>query len=379
MDRFSVCIVGAGVIGLAIAEQLSKSKSIDPEKIVLLEQESAFGQHISSRHSEVIHAGIYYPSNSLKAKFCVRGRELLYEHCESFNVPFKKIGKCIVASEEEMASLEALQQAAANNGVNDLQYWEGSKLRSEEPAVSAMHALYSPSTGIIDSHSYMQSLYQLATSRGVLFAPYTKVNAIDYDGSGFQLDTTITGKTKEETYSFRSEVLVNCAGLSAQALAEKIPGIDPSIIPALHLCKGDYFTYSKKNPFNHLIYPLPEKNTTGLGIHSTQDLSGQLRFGPDTEYVQEVNYDIDVSKKERFANAIRSYFPTVSAEHLQPAYSGIRPKLSAQGETASDFVIQTSAQHRIDNLIQLFGIESPGLTSSLAIAEHITMELWQAI
>ena len=375
MDRFSVCIIGAGVIGLAIAERLSNSGLKDSNDIVLLEQESAFGQHTSSRHSEVIHAGIYYPQDSLKAKYCVRGRSLLYEFCKKYEVPHRQIGKCIVTKSVNTSSLEILKRNANANGVTDLEYWNEEKLKAEEPSLSASHAIYSPSTGIIDSHTYMQTLHNLATDNGVVFAPNTQVLEIRKTKETFLVYTSIGNQPIPENYTFQCDAVINCAGLSAQSIACKIDQVIAESIPSLHLCKGDYFSYNKRNPFKHLIYPMPEENTVGLGVHSTQDLSGQLRFGPDTEYVTDVAYDIDASKNVKFAESIREYFPSIDANDLQPAYSGIRPKISGSTEPPADFVIQDSNSHGVDNLVQLFGIESPGLTSSLAIAEAVIQKL----
>ncbi len=375
MDRFSVCIIGAGVIGLAIAERLGRSHFKEHSDIVLLEQEPAFGQHTSSRHSEVIHAGIYYPQNSLKAEYCVQGQSLLYEFCKKYDVPHQKIGKCIVTNEVDTLSLEALKRNANANGVTDLEYWDAAKLQGEEPSLSARHAIHSPSTGIIDSHTYMRTLHGLATDNGVVFAANTRVLTITKPNETFYVHTSIGNQPTPEDYTFACNAVINCAGPSAQSIAGKIDRVITESIPALYLCKGDYFAYSKRNPFKHLIYPMPEKNTVGLGIHSTQDLSGRLRFGPDTEYVADVTYDIDASKKEHFAESIRQYFPRVETEDLQPAYSGIRPKIAGPAEPPADFMIQDSDTHGVDNLVQLFGIESPGLTSSLAIAEAVFQQL----
>ncbi len=371
MDKFSVCIAGAGVVGLAIAYQLSRSGRFAPDTIVILEQDGDFGQHTSSRNSEVIHAGIYYPADSLKARLCVRGKQQLYEYCQSYEIPFRKLGKCIISNESDDSSLEKLKARAELNGVEDLEFWPQDKLATEEPAVSARHALFSPSTGIIDSHSYMQSLLHQAQMAGVLFAPNTRVDVVSRRGDDFEVSTSIARNAKEEAYLLQCELFINCAGLGAQDLAQRIDGCQDRAIPELFPCKGDYFAYNGKNPFKHLIYPLPEANTQGLGIHSTTDMSGQLRFGPDTEYVETLYYDIDASKAERFADAARSYFPAIETKRLAPSYSGIRPKLAGPGMAVADFVIQTPSQNGQSGLLQLFGIESPGLTSSLAIAEYV--------
>ena len=375
MDKFSVCIAGAGVIGLAIAENLSRHPRFTPDSIVVLDQEAQFGQHISSRNSEVIHAGIYYPADSLKAALCVRGKALLYEHCQSYKVDFNKIGKCIISKENDCEKLAAIQERALANGVDDLELWSSATLASEEPAVAASSALYSPSTGILDSHGYMQSLLQLAQSRGVLYAPFTQVSSVQTQNTGFTVETAIENKNGAHRYEFHCEIFINCAGLQAPQLASNIEGLRAASIPDLHLCKGDYFNFTGRNPFTHLIYPLPEDALRGLGIHSTMDLSGQLRFGPDAEYIEQVAYSINPGKAELFVESIAQYFPGIQTQDLVPAYSGIRPKLSGPDEPAADFLIQEQREHGIEGLLQLFGIESPGLTASLAIAEHVAERL----
>lgn len=372
MDRFDVCIVGAGVIGLAIASELSRHASMRGRSIVVLERESSFGQHTSSRNSEVIHAGIYYPQNSLKARLCVRGKQLLYEHCERYDVPHKRTGKLIVAQETQLTDLEQITIKAQANGVSDLTWLDRKELARLEPAVSASAALRSPSTGIIDSHRYMDSLLRLAEQSGVQFAPHTEVVGVEPVAAGFHIDCRILQRTQKERYSFIATTLINCAGLEAQALAGRIAGLPPECIPPLYLCKGDYFAYSGKSPFKHLIYPVPEKNTAGLGIHGTLDLSGQLRFGPDAHYVETLDYTVDPGKASRFAESIARYFPAISAQQLTPAYSGMRPKLVPADSPAADFQIEECSAKGFPGLLQLFGIESPGLTASLAIGEYVT-------
>lgn len=375
MDRFEVCIAGAGVIGLAIARHLARSKRFSAGSIVIVDQETDFGRHTSSRNSEVIHAGIYYPQGSLKAQLCLRGKQQLYEYCETNNIPFSRTGKCIITTESHTDSLEKLEHRALLNGVDDLHLWSQSKVAEEEPAVSATAALFSPSTGIVDSHQYMQCLLHEAEAAGVIFARSTRIESVELAHGGFRVHTRIPGKPGEEAYSFASDVFINSAGLQAQDLARVTEGVKEADIPRLYPCKGDYFAYSGKNPFRHLIYPLPEPNTQGLGVHSTTDMSGQLRFGPDTEYVHEIDYAMEASKSREFAAAIARYFPAVEPDRLAPGYSGIRPKLAGPGMAVADFEIQTPETHGLAGLVQLFGIESPGLTSSLAIAEYIEARL----
>ncbi len=373
MERFDVCIVGAGVVGLAIAYQLSHCAANTKRSILILDRLPGFGQSTSSRNSEVIHGGIYYPPGSLKAKLCLEGKPLLYEYLERKNIPHRKIGKLIVAQANQAEALERILDNAASCGMQDLELLEKIQLQRQEPQVSACFALYSPSTGIIDSHAYMHSLLHDCQQQGVIFAANTLVEKIQPQSSGFKLTTSITGSkgAAAENYEFTSAAIINTAGLEAHLLARKIAGLDPKTIPHIHYCKGDYFSYGKPSPFSHLIYPVPEANTTGLGIHSTLDLSNQLRFGPDTEYIDSPHYRVSEQKRGKFAAAIRSYFPKLSADALIPAYAGVRPKLSGPGEAPADFLIQTQHSHGIAGLIQLFGIESPGLTASLALGKHI--------
>ena len=373
MDNFHICITGAGVVGLSLAYQLSKSSNYKQGSIVLLDAENSFGTITSSRNSEVIHAGIYYAENSLKAKFCVKGKDHLYSFLERHKIPFKRIGKLIVSQEGEEGALAEIQKAALKNTITDLKFLKRNQLQEIEPALSANAALYSPSTGILDSHRYMETLLNLAQKNGVIFAPRTCVENIYMKGNQFNVVTEIkpAADVNVVNYEFTCDKFINSAGLSAQKLALSTDGVEEKHIPPLYPCKGDYFSYSGKNPFNHLIYPIPEKNHTGLGIHSTSDMSNQLRFGPDTEYIDNFYYSIDETKRSSFASSVRSYFPQINKHKLIPAYSGIRPKLNKPGEPAADFVIQGPETHNIDGLVQLFGMESPALTASLAIAEYV--------
>jgi L-2-hydroxyglutarate oxidase LhgO len=371
-DSFDICVIGAGVIGLAIAYELAKKYKNQNVSILILERESNFGQHISSRNSEVIHAGIYYPTGSLKAELCVTGRELLYSHCEQFGIAYQRIGKLIVAKNTEADALVQLKESAIANGVLDLQLLNKVELQKLEPHIKADTALHSPSTGIIDSHGYMQSLLHLAENLGVQFSPYSRVEKIDTNADAFVVHCQLGENRSPEYYAFNCQQLINAAGLEAQSIAQSMPAIPKNTIPILHYCKGDYFDYRRRNPFSHLIYPMPEANTTGLGIHATMDMSSQLKFGPDTEYVEKVDFEIDSNKAKAFAKKISSYFPAIKADDLKPAYSGIRPKLSGPDEAVADFEIQGKSVHGLPGLVQLFGIESPGLTASLSIARHIS-------
>ena len=375
MDRFDVCIGGAGVIGLALSYQLLKS--FPKASIVLIEQEPSFGQHTSSRLSEVIHAGIYYPPGSLKAKLCVEGKASLYEFCDTYRVPYRQIGKLIISQSDSDTTLTSLERNAKSNGVHDLEYWTEDRIRIAEPAIRAKSALFSPSTGIVDSHQLMTSLLGLSEQQGLLFAPRTKITSVHPYGQGFELDTRIYDGRKPKTYKFKAKWFINCAGLWSQQLAETIENLPASCIPRRFLCKGDYFDYQGTNPFTHLIYPLPDPKLAGLGIHSTQDLSGRLRFGPDAEYIDAVDYRITSNKRNAFAQAIRRYFPALEADKLTPAYAGVRPKISGPGDQPGDFVIAGPKESGVPGLVQLFGIESPGLTASLSIGSSIAQLIKQ--
>ncbi|MDT8428816.1 MAG: NAD(P)/FAD-dependent oxidoreductase [Pseudomonadales bacterium] len=364
MDQSDICIVGAGVVGLAIARQLAQSRYFSGRQIVLLEQHDDYGREVSSRNSEVIHAGLYYPQDSLKTRLCIRGRELLYDYCQRYQIPYRRIGKLIVAARAEESSLATLARQGEANGVQ-LHWLDANQLQSLEPAVTACHALLSPDTGIIDSHALMSSLLHQASSAGVDFVPNTEVTGVETCHNGFVVHTT----NKGQTYRFHCDFLINSAGLQAQSLAEQISGTDKELIPPLYPCKGSYFSYRGKSPFSRLIYPLPAQHS--LGIHATLDMAGQLRFGPDAEYVQTLDYGVDQELAGIFAEAIRSYFPQLQADRLCPDYAGIRPKLQAPGASFSDFCINDGRLQGIPGLIQLFGIESPGLTASLALAEHV--------
>lgn len=368
MERFDVCIVGAGVVGLAIAYRLSLSN----RSVILLEKNSLYGQETSSRNSEVVHAGIYYPPGSLKARFCVEGKQRLYDFCETYSVPFKKTGKLIVAqSDSQREELNRLAKNAQQNGVNDLQFFDASRLAQAEPKVKGVAALYSPSTGIIDSHHLMTTLLSLAQQANFLYAPCTEFVCARKISERFNIQVKSVG----EFYEFQASTLIDTAGLSAMQVSNNIDALPKAAVPELHLCKGDYFSYSGTSPFSHLVYPLPEPNSVGLGIHATLDLAGSLRFGPDARYLvsndTHINYSVDENKRTIFADAISRYFPDIDVSRLQPAYSGVRPKLNPQGAPAQDFKIQTCKEHSVPGLVCLYGIESPGLTSALAIAEYI--------
>lgn len=362
MNDIDILIIGAGAVGLACAARLAAPG----RSVLVVEAERLIGSHTSSRNSEVIHAGIYYAPGSLKAELCLEGRERLYAWCAAHDVPHGRIGKLLVAVEDdELGKLQALDTNARASGVHDLQPLDAAQLHALEPAVRGVAALLSPSTGIIDSHAYMHSLQTVAENNGAQVVLDTRIDRLTRAADGWIAEGVSVG----EPFSLQAGQVINAGGLFAQQLAANTEGL--AGIPPLHLCQGRYFTYSGRSPFAHLIYPMPEANTAGLGVHATLDLGGQLRFGPDVRYLDAIDYQVDEHLRGPFAQAIRRYFPGLDSERLQPGYAGIRPKLSAAGEPAADFVIQTATDHGQSGLINLFGIESPGLTASLAIAERV--------
>lgn len=364
MDYIDTCVIGAGVVGLAIGRVLASFNS----ELLVLDTETNYGQGISSRNSEVIHAGIYYPANSLKAKLCVRGKQLLYEYCESHHVAHKRCGKLIVATQlQEESALEEILLKAENNGVDDLQRWSARKIAEEEPLVNATSGLFSPSTGIVSAHELMTAYLADLEVTGGNFAGGTHVVSVEIEKDKFVVQCLVSG----EPYNFSCRILVNSGGLGAQQLANSMHGLDAEVIPTLHYCRGNYFTLATGNPFTHLIYPVPEKSGAGLGVHATIDLGGQVKFGPDVEYINGLDYAVSLHKLAQYYEAIRRYYPTLGDGELNPGYAGIRPKLQGPGEAPVDFVIQGEKEHGVSGLIQLFGIESPGLTSSMAIAEYV--------
>jgi len=366
MDKVDVIIVGAGVVGLAIAAKLAQQFN----NVLIIDKNASFGEETSSRNSEVIHAGIYYPQNSLKAKLCVQGKAMLYRYCQERHIPVNKIGKLLVAhGSEEEAFLKETLIRAQKNGVNDLTWLNQQELKKLEPELLASAALRSPSTGIIDSHAYMQSLLAQAEQHNAMFVAQTTMLGASPTQQGFEVSLESQG----EHLSITCKYLINCAGLHSEKVAHTIKGLHKSHIPQLHWCRGHYFSYQGKSPFKQLIYPIPSDN--GLGIHASLDMGGQLKFGPDTQYIDQLSYDFPSKLKEKFLNQVSQYFPNIDANKLQPAYAGIRPKLQGKDDSFKDFVIQSSEVHQVEGLINLFGIDSPGLTSSLAIAEHVAEKL----
>lgn len=368
LDYIENCVIGAGVVGLAIARALAPRVS----SLVVLDKETHFGQGISSRNSEVIHAGIYYEAGSLKADLCVEGKERLYQYCESHNVNYQKIGKLIVATtEEEREVLHGIRLKAEANGVFDLEYWDRKKIKQEEPEVQAVAGLFSPSTGIISAHDLMTAYLGDIESCGGSFVGDTRVTSVEQGGQGF----IITSQIGSDSYKFTCHSLINAAGLGAQNVHATFDFEYGAEVPPLHLCKGSYFTLPGKSPFSKLIYPVPEKSGAGLGVHSTIDLGGQVKFGPNVEYVEKEDYAVTADLAAAYHSSICRYYPALKERALVPAYAGIRPKLQGPGDPVKDFVIQGPHEHGVAGLVQLFGIESPGLTSSLALAERVQQAL----
>ena len=332
-------------------------------EVVILEAEDAIGTHTSSRNSEVIHAGIYYPKGSLKALTCVEGKSLLYEYCVSHAVPHKRSGKLIVAADEsQLAELEAIQKKAHANGVSDVVWMTRAQALALEPELACVAALYSPSTGIIDSHALMLAYLGDAQANGAMLALKSAFLHAEARGGGFVLHA-------EGSEAIACNTLVNCAGLHAPTVARKIEGYPAALAPRELYAKGNYYSLTRRSPFSRLVYPVPEPG--GLGVHLTLDLAGQARFGPDVEWVERVTYDVDPRRAERFYAAIRRYWPGLPDGSLAPGYSGIRPKTAGRGEPPPDFEIQGPAHHGVAGLVHLFGIESPGLTASLSLARLV--------
>ena len=359
-ERIDCAVIGAGVVGLAVARALA----LQGRDVIILESEYAIGMGTSSRNSEVIHAGIYYDTGSLKAKLCVQGKHALYDYCESHGVPFKRCGKLIVATHDgQLEKLKALHQKAQDNDVNDLIWQDQATTLAMEPALNAVASLLSPSTGLIDSHALMLAYQGDAEANGAMIA----FNAPVLDGE-IKLDGIRLNVGGEAPMALDCQVVINCGGLHAQHVAGSLVGFPAEHVPETHYAKGNYFSLAGKSPFTHLIYPIPEE--AGLGVHLTLDLGGQARFGPDVEWVDDIAYEVDPQRGDKFYAAVRSYWPDLEDNALQPGYSGIRPKLKGAGNPPMDFVFNGPAEHGVQGLVNLFGIESPGLTASLAIADE---------
>jgi len=370
MERVDCVVIGAGVVGLAVAREMA----LQGRETILLERESSFGTIASARNSEVIHAGIYYPKDSLKAKLCVKGNRMLYEYCRSHQVATRPYGKLIVATDpSQIDDLQALLYKAQNNGVPEIKMISGDEAKQLEPALNCVAAILSSSTGIVDSHAYMLSLLGGFEDAGGMVAyqsPLISAKPIGENASdGFEL--AIGGA---DAMNMQTKLLINCAGMSAPAVAQKIVSLGNDQIPKAYFAKGNYFSLSGKSPFNHLIYPIPEPG--GLGVHLTLDMGGQAKFGPDVEWLyinaeEQIDYTVNPQRGEGFYAAVRRYWPDLKDQSLQPDYSGVRAKIVPPNAPAGDFCFNTPKDHGLEGLFNLYGFESPGLTSSLAIAKYL--------
>jgi len=361
IDQVDTIIVGAGVVGLSIARRMA----LAGDEVIVLEAKDAIGTGISARNSEVIHAGIYYPAGSLKAQLCRPGREAIYAYCESHAISHRRVGKLVVAAEKnELKALHIIKAKAEANGVEDLQLLDGNQASAIEPALKCAGALLSPSTGIIDSHGFMLALQGDAESMGAVVALSSPL--IGGTLSGSCITVRIGGI---EPLLLKCHRFINAAGLNAQAVASNMDGLPSDSIPQLYFAKGNYFTLNGKSPFQKMIYPVPAQ--AGLGIHSTIDLAGLTKFGPDVQWIKSPDYTVDTGRAEGFYQAIRRYWPDLPDGSLQPGYVGIRPKLAPQGSPNGDWDIRGPEHHGFSGVVNLFGIESPGLTSSLSIADYV--------
>lgn len=373
MEQVDVLVVGAGVIGLAIARELA----LQGREVVVLERAQQFGTETSSRSSEVIHAGLYYAPGSLKARLCVEGRQRLYRYCEERQVGHRRCGKLIVATaESQRPALERIEARAQAAGVFELQWLDGVQARRLEPALRCELALLSPETGIVDSHGLMLALLGDAQDHGAMLAVASRFeSARVLSGGGFEVRVAVGPSRNDsfETLALRCRTLVNAAGLYASEVARAIEGVDAASIPETLFAKGNYFVVTGACPFTRLIYPTP--NEVGLGVHLTLDLAGQARFGPDVEWVSSINYDVDPGRCQAFYETVRAYWPGLPDNSLVPGYSGIRPNLVGPGAPSGDFRLEGPAVHGIPGLLNLLGMESPGLTACLAIAREACARL----
>jgi L-2-hydroxyglutarate oxidase LhgO len=360
-QRIDVMVIGAGVVGLAVARALAATGN----EVIVVERNARIGEETSSRNSGVIHSGIYYRKDSLKARLCVAGNKQLYEYCRSRGIAHLRCGKLIVAQAAQIPALHDLQARAAVNGVNDLEWLGSDEVRALEPEIRCEAGLLSPSTGIIDVHEYMNALLADIEAAGGRVVTRTRFLRASPNGSGL----TVELDCDSEHLTMTCGTLVNSGGLEAVALLNRIQGYPPARLRTAYYAKGNYFVCRGAKPFKRLVYPMP--NEAGLGVHATLDLDGTTRFGPDVEWISELDYRVDPMRGESFYAAIREYWPTLADAALQPAYAGIRPKLVGADSRAEDFVVEGPSHHGVVGLVNLLGIESPGLTSSLALGEYV--------
>lgn len=362
-----ITIIGAGVVGLAIAAKLSKKYS----NVFVIEKHHLFGQETSSRNSEVIHAGIYYLQGSLKARLCVNGKEQLYRFCNQYEVPYSKCGKLIVATNAaEEPALNEIKQKALNNGVDDLRFLNQEEIKELEPNIRATKALFSPSTGIIESHSFMKQLETLAVNNGTEMVYHTEVSGIKKIKDGYQIHLN---DADGESFIFTSKYIINAAGLESDLISNMV-GMNNDDLK-IYFCKGQYFRINppKNRLLNRLIYPVPDPNMEALGIHVTVDLSKGVKLGPDVKYLEKNEYDykVDLDQQKDFHQSVKRFLPWLEFDDISPEMAGIRPKIQKQGGSVRDFYIQEESDQGFPGFVNLIGIESPGLTASLAIADYV--------
>ncbi|MEI7429217.1 MAG: NAD(P)/FAD-dependent oxidoreductase [Betaproteobacteria bacterium] len=367
IEKTGAIVIGAGVVGLACARALARQGI----ETIILERHADFGQETSSRNSEVIHAGLYYPDDTLKARLCVEGNRQLYEYAAVKGIPHQRCGKLIVATgQQQEERLHALQAQAERNGIGDTQMLSQHQAEALEPQLRCVAALHSPSTGIISSHDLMLALLGDAEANGALLSLNSEVISGEISpGQGNHLLVESGG----ERMLLAADVIINAAGLSAVALARRLQGCPPAMIPSAYFAKGNYYALAGKAPFSRLVYPVPEPG--GLGVHLTLDLGGQARFGPDVEWIETLDYTVDPKRADAFYAEVRKYWPALPDHSLAPAYCGIRPKITGPQEANADFLIQCLESHGLPGLINLFGIESPGLTACLSIADQVCRQL----